>query len=140
MPLDGADTRLDGHAADAAAMTVLYVDDNPVNLMLVEAMLEGQPGLRVLGCPRPQDALMLARSQRPGVILLDIHMPGLNGYQVLARLQSEVALQGTPVVAVSADAAPAEIEAALAAGFAAYLTKPVDMQALIETVNRLRLT
>ena len=128
-------------AADTAAgaavlMTVLYVDDNPVNLMLVQAMLDTVPGVRTLGCMRSPDALDLARRERPDLVLLDIHMPELNGHQVLALLRAEPLTAGVPVVAVSADADPKAIALARAGGFADYLTKPVDMPALLATLDR----
>jgi CheY-like chemotaxis protein len=125
-------------AQAVGVMTVLYVDDNPVNLMLVQAMLDTEPGVRTLVCLRSPDALDLARRERPDLVLLDIHMPELNGHQVLAQLRAEPLTAGVPVVAVSADADPQAIDRARAGGFVDYLTKPVDMQALLATLDRWR--
>jgi CheY-like chemotaxis protein len=117
--------------------TVLCVDDNPVNLMLLEAMLDEACGLRAVCVDTPADALPQARRVRPQLVLLDIHMPGLSGYEVLQRLRADPATAGVPVVAVSADAHAHEIETARAAGFADYLTKPIDLDALRAVLGRL---
>ncbi|MEN9628451.1 MAG: hypothetical protein RJA10_1678, partial [Pseudomonadota bacterium] len=125
-------------AAAGPAMTVLVVDDNPVNLQLLMAALEDEPDLRVMGTTQPLEALDLARQHRPGVLLVDIHMPELDGPQLLARLREDDTLRTVPVVAVSADAAASQIAAALAAGFDGYLTKPVDLQQVLDTVRQFR--
>ncbi len=116
---------------------VLYIDDNAVNLLLVESVLAQVPGIRLHCARRPQEGLAVAVRQPPRLVLLDIHMPEMDGYAVLARLKAHPATAAVPVVAVSADATPGDIEAARAAGFAAYLTKPLDVEALIEAVQRL---
>lgn len=150
--------------------SVLYVDDNPVNLVLMEAMLRLLPGLRLFSAENAAEGLRLALQERPQLILLDIQLPDMDGFELLARLRamaaleaandgagervsgrasdgaSEGAREGTamrptppmpPVVAVSANAMPADIEAARAAGFADYLTKPLDLERLHATVRRL---
>jgi len=124
-------------AGAGAQATVLYVDDNEVNLMLMEALLEDSDGVRLISCKDPAEGLRLAQQQRPSVVLLDIHMPGMDGYEVLARLRAHPATAHIPVVAVSADAMPADLDAARSAGFAAYLTKPLDFEQLLRTVDQL---
>jgi PAS domain S-box-containing protein len=126
------------HAAsgDGPTRTVLYIEDNAVNVILMEAILARLPGLRVLSAPLPLSGLELARSQRPDLILLDIQLPGIDGYEVLRRLRAHDATRAIPVVAVSANAMQADIDAGLAAGFVAYLTKPVSLEHLLDTVQR----
>jgi PAS domain S-box-containing protein len=145
--------------------SVLYVDDNPVNLLLMEAMLRLLPGLRLFSAENAAEGLRLALQERPRLILLDIQLPDMDGFELLARLRAivtqaarEAAEAGNeagktagngpagaaastwpmpPVVAVSANAMPADIEAARTAGFADYLTKPLDLERLHATVRRL---
>lgn len=113
---------------------MLVVDDNPVNLMLVQAMLEEVPGLRLVIAETPAEGLALAQTERPDLALLDIQMPGMNGFELLATLRATEGTAGMPVVAVSANALPAQIQTAREAGFVAYLTKPLEMHALVDTV------
>ena len=138
VPATPAPDTVDGSASAGFAMTVLVVDDNPVNLELLQAVLEDEPGLQVVGTTQPLQAMDLARRHRPDVVLLDIHMPELDGHQLLACLRADDTLRTVPVVAVSADAAAAQIAAALAEGFDGYLTKPVDLQQMLDTVRQFR--
>jgi PAS domain S-box-containing protein len=124
-------------AAEAPPRTVLYIEDNPVNVVLMEAMLLRLPGLRVLSAALPETGLALALAERPDLILLDIQLPGMSGLQVLARLRELAATKAIPVVAVSANAVPEDIQAARAAGFDDYLTKPLDLPQLLATVQQL---
>ena len=116
--------------------SVLYIEDNPVNVILMEAMLARLPGVRVLSAPLPLEGLALARSERPDLILLDIQLPGIDGFEVLRRLRADEVTRAIPVVAVSANAMPSDIDAGLAAGFAAYLTKPIELERLLASVQR----
>jgi CheY-like chemotaxis protein/anti-sigma regulatory factor (Ser/Thr protein kinase) len=116
--------------------TVLYVEDNPVNVLLMEAMLGQQTRLQLLSAALPQAGLQMAREQRPDLILLDIQLPGMDGYEVLRRLRDDAATSGIPVIAVSANAMPADIERGLAAGFDDYLTKPIDQRVLMAKLQR----
>jgi PAS domain S-box-containing protein len=131
----------DSRAAGERGATVLYVDDNPVNLVLMEAMLGlMDPPPRLVSAESAVEGLKLARRERPTLILLDIQLPGMDGFQVLARLRAAglaAEIGVVPVVAVSANAMPADIEAALAAGFADYLTKPLELPRLHATVRKL---
>ena len=117
--------------------SVLYIEDNPVNVILMEAMLARLPLVRVLSAPLPLEGLALARSERPDLILLDIQLPGIDGFEVLRRLRADEATRTIPVVAVSANAMPSDIDAGFAAGFSAYLTKPIELEQLLATVQRL---
>jgi PAS domain S-box-containing protein len=116
--------------------TVLYIEDNTVNLLLMEAMLAQQTRLRMLSAETPEGGLQMACTQRPDLILLDIQLPGIDGYEVLRRLRALEATRDIPVIAISANALRADIERGRAAGFADYLTKPIDQRVLVEALKR----
>ena len=120
-----------------APREVLYIDDNAVNLLLVESALAPVPGLVLHTARHPLEGLAGAQRRPPHLVLLDIHMPDMDGHAVLARLKAHPATAAVPVVAVSGDAAPDDESAARAAGFAAYLTKPLDVEQLLSVVDRL---
>ena len=115
--------------------TVLYIEDNPVNVILMEAMLAllGRP--RVVVATTAADGLLQARSLQPTLILLDIELPDMHGLDVLQQLQRQPACAGVPVLAVSANAMPADIAHGLAAGFAHYLTKPLELAQLRAAIS-----
>ncbi len=106
---------------------VLYVEDNPANLKLVEMIVQRHPGVELQMAPSGSLGLDLARSCRPDLLLLDIHLPDIDGYQVLARLRADPATRSLPVVAVTAQAMPEDVKRVLAAGFDGYLAKPLDL-------------
>ncbi len=120
----------------AQTRVVLYVEDDPVNLILMEAVFAGRPGLRLVGAALPEQGLQLALSERPDLILLDIQLPGIDGFEVLRRLQAVESTRAIPVIAVSANAMPSDIEQGLAAGFLDYLTKPLDLPKLMQAIDR----
>ncbi len=134
---DRAAPRSPEPAPRGARTTVLYIDDNEINLLLVERLLASAGGWRLVATSNPVDGLRLAETEAPRVVLVDIHMPEMDGFDVLARLRSQPATAGLPVVAVSADAAPADLRAARAAGFADYLAKPFDFEHVLQTLTRL---
>ncbi|MFD2233763.1 PAS domain S-box protein [Phaeospirillum tilakii] len=117
--------------------TVLYVDDDPVNLKLLEQVFATMPQLRLVTAPTPGLGLDLARLRRPDLILLDINLPGMDGCEMLGRLRADPQTEAIPVAAVTALAMARDIERGLAAGFNAYLTKPIDIPLLVETVRSL---
>jgi CheY-like chemotaxis protein len=111
-------------------LRLLVVEDNPVNLMVLECMLETCPGLIVECIVSPEEGLARALAEPPDLVLLDIQMPVLNGYQVLERLRAHPATRRVPVIAVSADAMPQSLARGRAAGFNDYLTKPLELPTL----------
>ncbi len=123
-------------AAGAARRDVLYIEDNPVNIVLMEAMLMHVPGLAMHSEAMPLAGLERAFALRPALILLDIQLPGLNGFEVLERLRADERTRFIPVVAVSANAMPDDVAAGRAAGFFDYLTKPLELSGLVATVER----
>ena len=122
---------------DLAQRRVLYIEDNPVNQVLMEGMLALRPSLRLLLASLPEEGLSLAAQTPPDLVLLDIQLPGIDGFEVLRRLRAQPATQAIPVVAVSANAMQADLDAAHAAGFNDYVTKPLDLQRLLAVVDRL---
>ena len=99
-------------------------------------MLEDRPDLRVLTTASPQEGLQIAARQRLALVLVDLHMPEVDGHEVLRRLRLDPATLDLPVVAVSADALPEVVEGCLARGFADYVTKPVDARHLLQVIDR----
>jgi PAS domain S-box-containing protein len=108
-----------------AQKTVLYVEDNPANLELVEELLKRRPELRLLSAADGSLGVEYARSYIPEVILMDLHLPGISGMDAMRILRADPSTANIPVVALSAHAHPGDIEKALAAGFFYYLTKPI---------------
>ncbi|MEY2563775.1 MAG: hypothetical protein QOH88_1968 [Verrucomicrobiota bacterium] len=112
----------------APTRTILYVEDNLSNLTLIEQMLSEQPEIKLITAMQGKLGLELARQHSPDLILLDLHLPDVQGWEVLSRLQHDKATRDIPVVVISADATSRQIKRLMAAGARAYLTKPLDMQ------------
>jgi len=117
--------------------TLLYIEDNVSNVRLVERILDQRPGLRLLAAPDGGRGLELASAQQPQAILLDLHLPDLDGAEVLSRLRHEPRTRHIPVVVLTADATPGQATRLLEQGAAAYLTKPFEVQELLALVDRL---
>ena len=115
---------------------VLYIEDNEVNRLLMQGMLAQQAGLELQLAALPEQGLAMALAAPPALVLLDIQLPGMDGFEVLARLRADARTAGVPVVAVSANAMPADRERAARAGFDEYVTKPIDMAHLLAVVRR----
>lgn len=119
----------------ATARVVLYIEDNPSNLKLVAQILGHVPNIQLLTAHTPELGIQLARERRPDIILLDINMPGMDGYEVLKVFKADPDLGGVPVLALTARAMPRDIERGMAAGFASYLTKPLDVSRFLEVLQ-----
>ncbi len=128
VPADGGDQP--AGAPPTPPLPVLYIDDNPVNTLLMAAMFERLPGLLLRCESDPHQGLALALADPPALLLVDIQMPGLDGYQVLRRLRAHPATGQVPAIAVSANAMPQDLARGKAAGFVDYLTKPLDLHRL----------
>jgi len=122
--------------AAAVRRSVLYIEDNEVNQVLMEGMLAHRPAITLRLAGLPHDGVAMAVQQPPDLVLLDIQLPEIDGFEVLRLLRLHPALQHTPVIAVSANAMPDDLARARAAGFADYLTKPLDMARLLAVVDR----
>ena len=115
--------------------TLLYVEDNPANLSLVEQLVARNPDLRLLTAGTGQLGIKLARANHPEVILMDINLPDISGVEALRRLRQDPATAHIPVVAISANAMPYDIAHGLEAGFFRYLTKPIRINEFQETLH-----
>ena len=136
MELESSAPQAGSAPADAGVLRkVLYIEDNPVNVLVMQAMLERVPHLTLTTAALPEQGLAMAIAQRPDLILLDIQLPGIDGFEVLRRLRLDAATCTIPVIAVSASAMQGDAEQGLAAGFARYLTKPLDMPQLLAAVS-----
>lgn len=120
---------------DSERRTVLYIEDNLANLQLIETLLESRPHIRLLTAMQASTGLDLAYEHQPDLILLDLHLPDFNGDEVLRRLQSNPVTGLIPVIIISADATPGQIERLLAIGAKAYLTKPFNVKQLLRTME-----
>jgi PAS domain S-box-containing protein len=123
------------NGGSAPKKTILYVEDNLSNFKLVEQILSSRPELELLTAMQGNLGLELAQRHRPDLILLDVHLPGMPGDQVLRRLKDDAETRDIPVVIVSADATAGQIERLLEAGARAYLTKPLDVRGFLQVVE-----
>ena len=122
-------------AVDAAAGSVLYVEDNRSNIRLLERLLVRRPGVRLVTAPTGESALQALRRDRPDLILLDLHLPDMPGEEVLRRIWADPDTRPIPVAVLSADATARQQQRLLAAGAVAYLTKPLDIAALLRVID-----
>jgi PAS domain S-box-containing protein len=120
---------------DAIPRTLLYVEDNPANLQLVEQIIARRPDIRLLSARNGTLGVELARAARPDVILMDINLPGMSGIKAMQILHKDTATAHIPVVALSANAIPRDIERGLEAGFFRYLTKPIKVAEFMDTLD-----
>ena len=117
----------------ASAKTVLIVEDNPLNMKLFKEILELH-GYVTVAAPDGNSGLALARDKRPDVILMDIQLPNMSGFEVIRRLKQDPELQSIPVIAVTAHAMVGDESAVRLTGCEEYLTKPVSIERLIKVV------
>jgi len=118
-----------------ALRTLLCVEDNPANLMLVEKLLERRPDIRLLVATDGIRGIEKARAARPDVILMDINLPGISGLVALGILAEDAETASIPGIDLSANAMPGDIEKGLAAGFFRYLTKPIRVKEFMDTLD-----
>lgn len=115
--------------------TLLYVEDNPANIALVRVLIDRRIDLKLLTAIDGDQGILVARSYLPAVILMDINLPGINGFEALKILQSDPVTALTPVIALSSNAFPNDIETGMKAGFFRYLTKPYAIGDLMDTID-----
>ena len=121
--------------ADSNCHTLLYVEDNPANLMLVEDLIARRRDIRLLTARDATRGIEIARASLPDVILMDINLPGISGIKALQMLSEDPLTACIPVVALSANAIPPDIERGLNAGFFRYLTKPLKVNEFMNTLD-----
>ncbi len=115
--------------------TLLYVEDNPANMKLVEQLIARRPDMQLLTAVNGVLGLELARRAQPTLILMDINLPGISGVATMRLLREDPSTAHIPVVALSANASPRDIELGLEHGFFRYLTKPINIKEFMDTLN-----
>jgi CheY-like chemotaxis protein len=113
---------------------VLCVEDNPANLKLVEQIIARYPDISLLTAVNGNSGIEIARASLPEAILMDINLPGISGFEALKILRSDPATMHIPVIALSANAMPRDIEKGLEAGFFRYITKPIKVAEFMEAL------
>jgi signal transduction histidine kinase/ActR/RegA family two-component response regulator len=127
----------DAPAPDSPRRTVLYIEDNLANVDLIEHVLAVRGDVHVVAAMQGRLGLDLARRDRPALVLLDLHLPDVDGDEVLRALRADPETAALPVVVLSADATEKQIEHLLADGATAYITKPIDVAEFLRVVNEL---
>ncbi len=122
-------------SSGARRQLLLYVEDNPANLKLVEQIVGRHPQLRLLTAVNGDLGVELARSTLPDLILMDINLPGISGFDAMKLIKAGPTTAHIPIVAVSANAMPLDVERGLKAGFYRYITKPIRVSEFMEAVN-----
>ena len=119
----------------ATSTTLLYVEDNPTNLQLVEQIIARRHSIRLLSAWNGDLGIEIARAVQPDVILMDINLPGLGGIEAMQILRADQATAHIPIVALSSNSTPRDIERGLRAGFFRYLTKPIKINEFMDTLD-----
>jgi CheY-like chemotaxis protein len=122
-------------AKESLVRTLLYVEDNPANLQLVQQLIARRADMRFLTAEDGNAGVELARSSQPDVILMDIHLPGISGIEALTILRADPTTAHIPIIALSANAIPRDIEKGLEAGFCRYLTKPIKVDHFMDALD-----
>jgi signal transduction histidine kinase/ActR/RegA family two-component response regulator len=144
LPLAEAEGARDGATAAAEHVasrlpveprTLLYIEDNPANLKLVQRLVDRRASWKLLSAMQGSLGLDLARQHHPDLVLLDLHLPDMSGVDVLRALLDDPRTRSIPVVVISADATAGQIPKLLAAGAKAYLTKPLDLRRLLQVID-----
>ncbi|MBX3618752.1 MAG: PAS domain-containing protein [Rhizobacter sp.] len=122
-------------AAPLRQGTVLYIEDNPVNVLLVEELVRMRPGLAFASAATGREGVSKAAALQPDLILVDIQLPDIDGFEVLRHLRQQAVTAQTPCIALSANAMPEDIARAKAAGFSDYWTKPIDFANFLSALD-----
>ncbi len=128
-------TAIDPGETPSTLGTVLCIEDNPANFRLIERILKLRPGVRLLSATHGRLGIDLARDHRPDLIFLDLHLPDIQGDEVLRQLQDDAATRNIPVIMLSADATPHQIERLRAAGATRYMVKPLDVKEFLQILD-----
>jgi len=128
---------LENQPKSEATPTVLLVDDNPQNLELLEVYMEELPEIRVVTATNGLEAMSQVADESPDLILLDIMMPKLSGFEVCKRIKADPKTRDIIVVMVTALSEPSDIERAAECGTDDYISKPIDRKAMVDLVRNL---
>jgi|SRR5271154_2038300 len=115
--------------------TILYIEDNLYNVQLVERLLLQRPDIQLLTSVQGSPGIGIAQTRHPDLILLDVHLPDINGFDVLQRLRLDAETAKIPIVVLSADATPGQVRRFREAGANEYLTKPLDLKLLLSLID-----
>ncbi len=115
--------------------SLLYVEDNPANLKLVEQIIARYPNIQLLTAVNGNSGIDIARTSKPDVILMDINLPDITGFEVQKILRTDIITANIPIIAISANAMPLDIERGLKAGFFRYITKPIKVDEFMKAVD-----
>ena len=117
--------------------TILYIEDNLYNVQLVQRLLAQRPQIELLTASQGNVGIHLAQQRRPHLILLDVHLPDIPGYDVFTSLRGDPSTSPIPVIVLSADATPGQNRKFLDAGAFAYMTKPLDLTELLRVIDEI---
>jgi len=115
---------------------ILYIEDNKPNIRLMQQILTKMESVEFDIAETAEEGIELAISKQPNLILMDINLPGMNGYEALQKLQSIPSLSNTPVVAITADAMHDSYDKGIAAGFSDYVVKPLEVSVLLNVISK----
>ena len=115
--------------------TLLYIEDNLADLNLIEQIIARHPDIHLLTAMSGKSGIEIARVSRPDVILMDVNLADISGYKALEILRSDPSTAHIPVIALSANALPLNVESGLQAGFFLYLTKPIKIDEFIDALD-----
>jgi len=132
---EGAAQTLPRLPPDTPLRTMLYVEDHPANLELIEQLIARRPDLRLLSAADGEIGIELARAHKPHVILMDVNLTGISGIEVMRILRADPSTAHIPIVALSANALPRDIENGIEAGFFSYLTKPIKVTQFMDALD-----
>ena len=116
--------------------TVLIVEDNEKNMKLARDVLQAK-GFQTLEAVTGEEGVKLAKEKKPDLVLMDIQLPGINGIEAFKQIRAEASTKGIPVVALTASVTPTDRSAISAAGFDAFLSKPINLKEFLDTIKRL---
>ncbi|RJX34202.1 MAG: PAS domain-containing sensor histidine kinase [Oxalobacter sp.] len=135
--IDAADVDIPTYSSvdESTKRTLLYVEDNPANLTLVEQLIARRGDLKMLSAIDGHLGIKMARTYLPDIILMDINLPGISGYGALEVLRRDPATAHIPIMALSANAIPSEVQKGLDAGFYRYLTKPIKVLEFMDALD-----
>ncbi|WP_162299959.1 ATP-binding protein [Kineobactrum sediminis] len=122
--------------ASTRRYTLLYIEDNPANLRLVQKILAARADISLLDAATAETGLEMAVSCRPDLVLLDLNLPGMDGFEALSRLRNNPVTGDIPVIAITANAMADNIERGITAGFDDYVVKPLDIADFLRSVER----
>jgi len=139
MPASPAETSTPAAASSTgpAGMRLLYVEDNRLNAILFQEALRLQPGLELRVAVDADDALAQLEGWQPDLLVLDAHLPGMNGFDLLQLLRTQPRLAQVPAFMCSADALPNELRRAQEAGFAGFWPKPIDIRQILQDLQQM---